>query len=310
MTRRGMLFLYPLIAAAGASAGTQALWPDGMMPDPQPHQIAARAETAAADGFSADAHRYPFLSWSAPPSSNAVGVCMLLVSGGGYQNLCDGVWVDRFADYLTARGVQCVSLVYRTPRPKGAPIYRSGWQDGQRAVRLVRRAAAARGYDPEKIGALGFSAGGHLTLLLALSSRTPAYGRIDATDDLPCHVNFAVPVFPAYVLSDGVDAVNTTKGHGPGVTVNPCFAFDGKTCPLCLIHGSDDVFSPIGSVAVYRRLHEMGVSSDLHLYANRGHGFMRADAMLRDLGRWIDRVGDFVREWDGNRRRGRKGVGK
>ena len=268
------------------------------MPDAQEHQIAARAEIVEKDGFRAAEHRQPYLAWSEAPMPKSTGVCMILVSGGGYQNLCDGAWVDRFADYLTARGIQCVSLVYRTPRPKGLPIYQSGWEDSQRAVRLVRRSAKVRGYDPEKIGVLGFSAGGNLSLLLATSAQSPAYARVDEVDDISCHVNFAIPIFPAYVLSDGVETANTTKGDDPNVTINDCFKFDRRTCPLCLIHGSDDVFSSIGSVLVYKRLHAMGISSDLHVFAYRGHGFMSDNALLRDLDRWIDRVGDFVTEWE------------
>ncbi len=77
---------------------------------------------------------------------------------------------------------------------------------------IVRREAGKRGYEPERIGALGFSAGAHLTILLATSSETSAYPRVDEADDIPCHVNFAVPIFPAYVLSDGLEGPNRTKG--------------------------------------------------------------------------------------------------
>lgn len=268
-----------IVLAAGVAQGGEVtpLWPEGTMPDRQAHQTDS-----------------PSLVWHAAPASGGTGSCMILISGGGYQNLCDGEWVARMAEYLTARGVQCVSLVYRTPRPKGLPIYQTAWEDGQRAVRLVRREAKARGYDPERIGALGFSAGGHLTLMLATSSETRASARIDAVDDIPCHLNFAVPIFPAYVLTDGLEGPNATKGDGPDVALSSAFRFDAKTCPMCLIHGSDDIYSSVGSIEVYRRLHRMGVSSDLHAYAGRGHGFMSENALLRVLDLWIGRIGDFL----------------
>lgn len=282
---------------AASFAEVTPLWPVGKMPDCQPHQIAARLEVADKKGFDAAANRKPYLQWYEAPTSNRTEQCMILISGGGYVNLCDGVWVDRFADYLTARGVQCVSLNYRTPRPKGFPIYQTAWEDGQRAVRLVRSEAKRRGYDAEKIGVLGFSAGGHLSVLLATSSQTPAHARIDTFDDIPCHVNFAVPIFPAYVLSDGLEGPNKAKGDSPDVTLNPCFRFDAKTCPMCLIHGSDDIYSSIGSTRIYQKLHAMGITSDLHVYDGRGHGFKSDNALLRVLDRWIDRVGDFIEEW-------------
>ncbi len=288
-----MLMAVLSLLAVGFAEMTM-LWPKGKMPDCQPHQIAARIEAAEKPDFAAATNRLPYLQWYEAPTRNRTGQCTILISGGGYQNLCDGIWVDRFADYLTARGVQCVALNYRTPRPKGLPIYQTAWEDGQRAVRLVRSEAKRRGYDPERIGVLGFSAGGHLSVLLATSSQTPAYPRVDARDDIPCHVNFAVPIFPAYVLSDGLEGPNKSKGDAPDIALNPCFKFDARTCPMCLIHGSDDIYSSIGSVRIYQRLHTMGVSSDLHCYANRGHGFMSDNALLRSLDVWIDRVGDFI----------------
>ena len=76
----------------------------------------------------------------------------------------------------------------------------------------MRAAAKERGFDPEKIGVLGCSAGSHLSLLLATSSQTSAYAKVDETDDLPCHVNFALPMCPAYVLTDGLGEVNARRG--------------------------------------------------------------------------------------------------
>ena len=82
---------------------------------------------------------------------------MILISGGGYYNCCDVDLVEKWHKELTALGVQCVNFVYRTSRPKGIPIYQTAWEDGQRAVRLVRSQARKRGFDHEKIGAIGMS---------------------------------------------------------------------------------------------------------------------------------------------------------
>ena len=91
----------------------------------------------------------PYLEWYEPPAeSNRTGGCMILVSGGGYKRCCDGWLVEAWRRHFTEIGYQCVNLAYRPPRPKGLPIYQSAWEDGQRAIRLVRRAAAKRGFDP------------------------------------------------------------------------------------------------------------------------------------------------------------------
>ena len=178
----------------------QAIWPKGKMPDTQSNQIAAMTSEVKADGFNPDNYRIPYLEWFDKPAKPN-GTCMILISGGSYQNCCDMSLIKYWRETLTALGVQCVNFVYRTPRPVGLPIYQTAWEDGQRAVRMVRSQAKERGFDPEKIGAVGMSAGGHLTLLLATSSQTPAYEPIDELDKLPCHINWAVANAPAYVTT-------------------------------------------------------------------------------------------------------------
>ena len=155
-----------LLAAVSAFAGERvALWPEGKIPNFQPQQIAATTQEVKAPGFKAAENTMPHLDWYEPPAEKN-GACMLLISGGGYSNCCDGEWIDRVAKRFTELGFVCVNLTYRTPRPQTLSIYQSAWEDGQRAVRIVRNEAKKRGFDPEKIGAFGFSAGSHLTVLL------------------------------------------------------------------------------------------------------------------------------------------------
>ena len=281
-----MQFLAIVLAAA-----MQPLWPENAIPDAQPQQVAAPSQEVSKKDFSADAHRMPYLEWSDPPAAEKkTGACVILISGGAYNCTCDGPAFRPLERKLLDNGVTCVWLWYRTPRPAGLPICKWGWEDGQRAVRLVRKAASGRGYDPEKIGVLGCSAGSHLSLLLALNSQTPAYGKVDDVDDIPCHVNFAIPMCPAYVLTDGLSGVNTRKGETLDAVVDPLFRFDAKTCPVCFFHGGNDPYSPNGSTKVYRKLREMKVPAELHLDPDRGHGpvdaakFERAIEFMRQLG--------------------------
>ena len=265
----------------------QAIWPKNKMPDAQPGQIAAMTSESKAPGFKPDKHRMPYLEWYEKPQ-NPNGACAILISGGSYQNTCDMKLIELWRKELTAEGVQCVNFVYRTPRPEGLPIYQTACEDGQRAVRLVRSQAAKRGYDPEKIGAVGMSAGGHLTLLLATGSETPVYDKIDKTDDTPCHLNWAVANAPAYVTTDGESGTKATReGYGADVGLSKVFPFDGHTCPVSLHHGGLDPYSPNGSTLVYRQLRRMGIPAELHLYPGKGHGaygFPRAIEFLRQTG--------------------------
>ena len=282
------------VVAAGVFAGTKIpLWPEGKIPDFQAHQIGATTEEEKAPGFDRAKNAMPYLEWfDPPPTDRRTDACMIIISGGGYNCCCDNPSFRPLVKALTDAGVNCVNLTYRTPRPINLPIYQSAWEDGQRAVRLVRSMAAERGFDPEKIGVMGCSAGSHLSVMLATSSQTPAYAPVDELDRIPCHINWAVPMCPAYALDDGLEGPNKTQGNGPDVKLNPSFRFDAKTCPMCFFHGGKDQYSPIGSTRLYRELRKRGIPAELHLDADRGHGpvnaykFARAVEFIRQMG-WL-----------------------
>jgi len=297
--KKMLMFCSWLLVAALAFAGERvALWPVDKIPNFQKEQIAATTLEVKKPGFKAAENTMPHLNWYDAPADNN-GACMLLISGGGYQSCCDGVWIDRVAKKFTELGFVCVSLTYRTPRPLGLPIYQSAWQDGQRAVRLVRNDAKKRGFDPEKIGVLGFSAGSHLTVLLATSALTPAYQMVDDLDKLPCHINWAVPIYTAYALTDGLTGPNTRDGDAVDVKLSDVFKFDEKTCPMALFHGGVDIYSPNGSTQIYRQLRRMKIPAEIHLFADRPHGFMGNPDKGEDgtaYDHWLDRIAEFMRQ--------------
>ena len=213
---------------------------------------------------------------------------MILISGGSYTSWCDVSLVENWAKKFTELGFQCVSLIYRTPRPTGLPIYQSAWEDGQRAVKLVRSQAKKRGYDPEKIGVVAMSAGAHMALLLATSSQTPAYEQIDDIDNESCHINWALLNAPAYGTTDANDGTQARRqGYGADVVLDDIFKFDSRTCPISFHHGSKDPYAPQTSTLAYRRLRQMGVPAELHLYPDLGHGAYGLDRgieFMRQMG--------------------------
>jgi len=213
-----------------------------------------------------------YLEWFEKPE-NPTGACMILISGGSYMCCCDVGLIDLWHKELTALGIQCVNFVYRTPRPEGLQIFQSAWEDGQRAVRMVRSEAAKRGFDPNKIGTISMSAGSHLALMLATSSTAKSYIPIDALDTIACNINWAIVNAPAYVTSDGETGTPATQdGYGRDVFLSKVFLFDSLTCPMSLHHGGTDPYSPNGSTQVYRQLRRMGIPAELHLYPDKGHG--------------------------------------
>lgn len=277
------------ITASLVAGERETIWPKGKMPHRQDHQIAAMTDETSKQDFDADKNRIAYLEWfDAPAEDIRTGGCMILISGGSYECCCDVSLIKEWNRRFTELGFQCVNFVYRTPRPVGLPIYQTAWEDGQRAVRMVRSQAEKRGFDPEKIGVISMSAGSHLALLLATSSQTPAYKRVDKTDDIPCHINWAIVNAPAYGTTDaesGTPAVR--QGYGSDVSLSKVFRFDGKTCPMSLHHGGNDIYAPQTSTLVYRQLRRMGVPAELHLYADKGHGAFgleRGIEFMRQMG--------------------------
>ena len=298
MTKKLIAIAIILNSVAAMGWEREKIWPEGKMPHPQDGQIAAMTDELREPGFDPAAHRTAYLEWfDAPDASVKNGSCMILLSGGAYNSCCDVEYIKYWSERLTAEGVQCVNLVYRTPRPVGLPVYQSAWEDGQRGVRMVRSEAEKRGFDPEKIGAVGMSAGSHLALLLATSSQTPAYDKVDELDDISCHINWAIAHAPAYVTTDGDSGTPSTRqGYGPDVKISDVFKFDSKTCPVSFHHGGNDQYSPNGSTLIYRQLRRMGIPAELHLYADKGHGmfgFERGIEFMRQMG-FLGEVGKEV----------------
>ena len=285
------------------------VWPSfEKIPNFQEHQIGAMTDEVYIGSlwaqqpklnpdFKPDDHRMPYLEWFEKPA-NPNGCCMILVSGGSYQNCCDLGLIKIWREQFTKLGYQTVNFVYRTPRPKVLECHQSAWEDGQRAVRLVRSQAKARGFDPEKIGVIGMSAGGHLVTLLATSALTPAYAKIDALDDLPCHVNVCIAHAPAYNTATAAKGDPRPQDGTTFVpSVNPCFKFDEKTCPTCFLHGANDPYTPNGSTLCYRELRKRGVPAEVHLYAELGHGAHGFECALEFLNQ-IEFAGKLAPEED------------
>ena len=265
---------------AGEPEGERiALWPEGLTPNAEPHQYAN-----------------PFIEWFVP-SNKTTDAVLVMTCGGGY-GICNwrpnGLIGGGFRDWLLEKGMTVVRLHYRTPRPRLVEKHVTAWQDAQRAVRLVRAGAAKHGVDPNKIGFCGYSAAGHLALLAALSSQTRAYEPVDAIDELPCNVNWAVPAYPAYVLTDGPSGPNKHGGDRPEDEIFSMFKFDSGTCPVFFMHGDADGYSSMASVKVYSRLHTMHVPAELHVFVKRDHDFKSRGAVKGPLLVWRELLWEWL----------------
>ncbi len=207
----------------------------------------------------------PTLTIFRPPKEKDTGTAMLICPGGGYWNLYWQLEGEEVAAWLNSIGVTGIILQYRVPRrpdePKGEPARRP-LQDAQRAVSLVRKRAGEWGIDPERIGIVGFSAGGHLAIATATSFDKRTYEPIDEVDKISCRPDFAVLVYPGYLKPKDKDELS------PGLRV------PADTPPVFLAHGGDDIISPPQhSVVLYLALKAAGVPAELHIYAKTAHDF-------------------------------------
>ena len=260
-----------IVPSAMAAVLSVPLWPEGWIPGFNAGQTMPSLEVSLPEGRTND-------------------TLLVIAPGGSYMKWCE--WEGRCAAYFNRRGMATALLKYRTPRPKNAPKHMSAWQDAQRAVRVCRANAKEWKVNPERIFFIGFSAGGNLTVLAATSSQTPAYSRVDALDDLPCHVNGAIACYPAYILSDckGYDGSNRAKGNALDLEIDPIFKFDAKTPPMCFLHGDADSHSPMGSVRIYHKLRTMGIPAELHVFSGRKHADLPRGTWHELVSTWIERT--------------------
>ena len=207
----------------------------------------------------------PTLTIYRPPKEKDNGTAMLICPGGGYWNLYWQLEGEEVAAWLNSLGVTGIILKYRVPRrpdePQGEPARRP-LQDAQRAVSLVRSRAGEWGINPERIGIVGFSAGGHLAIAAATSFDKRTYEPIDDIDKISCRPDFAIPVYSGYLKAKDKDEL------APGLRIPT------GTPPVFLAHGGDDIISPPeNSVLLYLALKRAGVPAELHIYATATHDF-------------------------------------
>src|SRR5262245_38708810 len=207
----------------------------------------------------------PTISLYRPAKDKHTRPAMLICPGGGYWNLYWELEGEEVAAWLNSIGVTGIILKYRVPRrpdePKTEPARRP-LQDAQRAVSLVRSKATEWAIDPQRIGIVGFSAGGHLAIATATSFDKRTYEPIDDVDRISCRPDFAIPVYSGYLKAKDKDEL------APGLRI------PSGTPPVFLVHGGDDIVSPPEhSLFMYLALKRAGVPVELHIYANTSHDF-------------------------------------
>src|SRR5258708_4688422 len=205
----------------------------------------------------------PTITIYQPAKEKNTGTAMLICPGGAYWDLYWELEGEEVAAWLNSIGITGIILKYRCPRRpgdvKGEPPL-GPLLDAQRAVSLVRSRAKEWGIDPQRIGIVGFSAGGHLAVATATHRDKRKHEKGDAVDEVSCRPDFAVGCYSGYFKAKDKDELATTI-HIPRIPAD--------TPPVLLAHASDDkISSPEHSVFMYLALHRAKVPAELHIYAS------------------------------------------
>ena len=204
----------------------------------------------------------PTITIYLPPKERNTGAAVLVFPGGGYSILALDLEGTEVCEWLNSIGVTGVLLKYRVPARAGTPREGAPLQDAQRAIRLVRAHAKDWDVHPDRIGALGFSAGAHLAANLSNNYDKRTYDPVDEADQISCRPDFAAIIYPGLI----------TKNNA-GETLASEMRVTANTPPTFLLQAEDDPVHVENSLLYYAALKKAKVPADMHLFAKGGHGY-------------------------------------
>jgi acetyl esterase/lipase len=259
------------------------LWPDGMPAPVVPADPPEKVETGK-DGIQ---RRYnvsiPRMIVHLPPDRekhSKTGV--IVIPGGGFSKLADGHEGEEACHWLTQQGIPAFQLIHRTPTHEHAKPNEGPIQDAQKAVAIVRQRAAEFGISPDRVGVLGFSAGGQVALIAATNDKVDPV-KAEATSHKP---DFMLLIYPYQIYDTATERLR--KEVHPDAGLPPTFIAQ---------MGDDKGSLAQGSALLYLELLKRGVPAELHIYERGGHGFgMRARTGATGPTDWPHRASDWLKQ--------------
>src|SRR3984957_3457050 len=223
----------------------------------------------------------PTIAIYSPPKEKSTKVAIVVAPGGGYSILAIEHEGTQVCEWLNSLGVTAVLLKYRVPkREMQMRENLAALQDAERAISLLRSRHSELGIDPKKVGMLGFSAGGNLTVCTCLAEKR-YYDPIDKTDEISFAPNFALLIYPAFLVEkDG----ELKQGH----------KVKKDSPPMFFAHSTDDPITSENSVSMYRALKKNNVPAELHLYATGGHVY-GISKIPHPCASWPARAADWMK---------------
>lgn len=221
----------------------------------------------------------PTLSVYPAPDSLHTGTALLILPGGGYRRLAMDKEGYEIAEWLNSVGISAFLLKYRLPNDSIMVDKTIGpLQDAQEAMRMIRRHAEKWHIKPDKVGVIGFSAGGHLASTLSTHYDEPVY---TPTDALSARPDFTILIYPVISMEPAITHSGSRTnllGKSPADSLITRFSNElqvtAKTPPAFIVHAADDrSVPPENSLRYYQALQKNGVSAELHMFRQGGHGF-------------------------------------
>ncbi|WMJ68641.1 alpha/beta hydrolase [Stenotrophomonas sp. 24(2023)] len=258
--------------APGAAPEVVHLWPEGHWQQRArgPEKVGAEGSAKGAVSGVSDAR----MDIYRPAQPN--GTAVVIFGGGGYFRIQIGGAARPTAQWLQSLGVTAAVVYYRLPADGWAPV--SPFQDGQRAMRLLRARAGELGVDPQRIGAIGFSAGGNLAGIVATRFDAPFYAPVDAADQLSARPDFVGMIYPVVSMRAPLDKTRSRRELGTQPDAEQAYSVEAHVRadmpPVFLAQAVDDRTVDVGhSVAMYQALHGAGIPAELHLFEKGGHSW-------------------------------------
>lgn len=218
------------------------------------------------------------------PAKNPNGAALLITPGGAYQRVVIDKEGYELAAWLAERGVTAFVCFYRLPDQGWADGRNASLADAQRAMRLIRHRASEWKIDPKRIGALGYSAGGHVCGELATRHGDKVYAPIDAADARDAKPLFAAPIYPALAMDPFL-----AKPGDPAAWSMLDKQVNAATPPCFLCHAENDSTLPVeNTVRLRAALKAAGVPVETHIFAEGEHGFGLRFTVGKPVAAWPD----------------------
>ncbi len=303
ITRAGAQTLPPVVASGELPPGlpqpveTIDLWPKGALPAPA-RPLIETVNEGSTDSLVTDRAVFgisvPRMAVFRPDRPN--GAAVLLTPGGGYRWVVIDKEGYEMARWLAARGFTAFVLFHRLPGEGWPSGPDTPLADAQRAMRLIRHRAREYAIDPERVAAMGFSAGGHVCASLSTRFAAPVYRAVDAADRLSAKPVCAAPLYPVVSMDPAIAHAGSRAlllGADPTPQVEVAHSPDrnvpADAPPHFLLHAADDDVVPLeNTLRLHAALRAHNVPAELHVFANGGHGFGLRKAVGKPLEAWPD----------------------